>query len=81
MITLVSSPKQHLRKDMQHSASTMWMAKYKEQPLRKQTLEKSMVFIPLMNKNKVSYTPLQNVWHGSKSVVTFGLIKILTYPC
>ena len=27
------------------------------------------------------YTPLQNVWHGSKSVVTFGLIKILTHPC
>ena len=27
------------------------------------------------------YTPLQNVWHGSKSVVMFGLIKILTHPC
>ena len=27
------------------------------------------------------YTPLQNVWHGSKSVVTFGLIKILSHPC
>ena len=27
------------------------------------------------------YTPLQNVWHGSKSVVIFGLIKILTHPC
>ena len=29
----------------------------------------------------VWYTPLQNVWHGSKSVVTFGLIKILSHPC
>ena len=29
----------------------------------------------------VTYTPLQNVWHGSKSVVTFGLIKILSHPC
>ena len=27
------------------------------------------------------YTPLENVWHGSKIVVTFGLIKILTHPC
>ena len=27
------------------------------------------------------YTPLQNVWHGSKSVVMFDLIKILTHPC
>ena len=27
------------------------------------------------------YTPLQNVWHVSKSVVTFGWIKILTHPC
>ena len=27
------------------------------------------------------YTPLQNVWSGSKSAVTFGLIKILTHPC
>ena len=27
------------------------------------------------------YTPLQNVWSGSKSVVTFGLNKILTHPC
>ena len=26
-------------------------------------------------------TPLQNVWHGSKCVVTFDLIKILTHPC
>ena len=24
------------------------------------------------------YTPGQNVWSGSKNVVTFGLIKILT---
>ena len=23
--------------------------------------------------------PIQNVWHGSKSVITFGLIKILTH--
>ena len=29
----------------------------------------------------LAYTPLQNVWHGSKSVVTFGLIKILSHPC
>ena len=28
-----------------------------------------------------TYTPGQNVWSGSKSVVTFGLIKILTHPC
>ena len=28
--------------------------------------------------NLVEYTPLQNVWHGSKSV---GWIKILTHPC
>ena len=27
------------------------------------------------------YTPLQIVWHGSKSVVTFGLIKILSHLC
>ena len=27
------------------------------------------------------YTPLQNVWSGSKSAVTFALIKILTHPC
>ena len=27
------------------------------------------------------YTPLQNVWLGSKSVVTFGLVKILSHPC
>ena len=27
------------------------------------------------------YTRVQNVWSGSKSVVTFGLIKILTHPC
>ena len=26
-------------------------------------------------------TPLQNVWHWSKSVIRFGLIKILTHPC
>ena len=26
------------------------------------------------------YTRVQNVWSGSKSVVTFGLIKILTHP-
>ena len=31
----------------------MWMAKYKE-PSREQTLAKSVVFMPLMNKNKVS---------------------------
>ena len=36
--------------------------------------------ITLMRRN-VSYTPCQNVWSGSKSVVTFGLIKILTHPC
>ena len=30
---------------------------------------------------KISYTPGQNVWSGSKSVVTFGLIKISTNPC
>ena len=28
-----------------------------------------------------TYTPGQNVWSGSKSAVTFGLIKILTHPC
>ena len=27
------------------------------------------------------YTRVQNVWSGLKSVVTFGLIKILTHPC
>ena len=26
------------------------------------------------------YTALQNVWSGSKSAFTFGLIKILTHP-
>ena len=26
-----------------------------------------------------SYTPLQNVWHGSKNVITFGLIKFIGY--
>ena len=31
--------------------------------------------------NFMLYTPGQNVWSGSKSVVTFGLIKILTHPC
>ena len=31
--------------------------------------------------HKRIYTPGQNVWSGSKSVVTFGLIKILTHPC
>ena len=28
-----------------------------------------------------TYTPLQNVLSGSKSAVTFALIKILTHPC
>ena len=28
-----------------------------------------------------SYTRVHNVWSGSKGVVTFGLIKILTHPC
>ena len=28
-----------------------------------------------------TYTQVQNVWSGSKSVVAFGLIKILTHPC
>ena len=31
--------------------------------------------------SKNTYTSCQNVWSGSKSVVTFGLIKILTHPC
>ena len=32
-------------------------------------------------QRKLQYNPGQNVWSGSKSVVTFGLIKILTHPC
>ena len=30
---------------------------------------------------EVLYTPCQNVWSGSKSVITFCLINILTHPC
>ena len=33
------------------------------------------------NHQRLSYTPPKNVWCGSKSVVTFGLIKILSHPC
>ena len=54
--------------------------------LQKSTFEQFWDFLILMHiSSKFSlfqcmYTPLQNVWSGSKSVVTFGLIKILTHP-
>ena len=40
------------------------------QPELKRNIEKDMM-----------HTPLQNVWSGSKSVITFGWIKILAHPC
>ena len=37
-------------------------------------------FLKIMKVHKI-LTPVHNVWTGSKSVVTFGLIKISTHPC
>ena len=41
-----------------------------------------MVYVNAMRiLARVSYTWVQNVWSGSKSVVTFDLINISTQPC